>query len=285
MTGNPRPALAIVAGGGVLPQRLAERCAERGDPYRLFAVRGAAGPWAEAYSPQWFGLEEIREFLGALAASSCREACFAGRVPRPSLASLGGAAALSGALAPLAAGMLKGDDALLRTVAGLVERHGMRVVGVEERMPELLAPDGVIAGREPDSEAMADIRRAAEIVRALGALDVGQAAVVAEGRCLAVETVEGTGAMLSRLAHTDSDRRGGAAAGRGVLVKAPKPDQDLRFDRPAVGPDTLAAARAAGLAGVAVEAGGVLVLERGEIDGREASPGEPFLFGYARSTT
>lgn len=280
--GQSLPCLAIVAGGGSLPRQLAEHCAARGDPYRLFAVRGAAGAWTEAHAPQQFGLGELQAFLAALAASGCSELCFAGGVPRPSLADLGGVSALSGALAQVAEGLRKGDDALLRIVAGVVESRGLRVIGVEERMPELLAPAGVIAGSEPDTGTLSDIRRGAEIVGALGMLDVGQAAVVAEGRCLAVEAIEGTQAMLARVGAMDPVARGGTARGRGVLVKAPKPGQDLRFDRPAVGPDTLEAASEAGLCGVAIESGEVLLLEADGLAGQSGTSGGVFLYGYER---
>ncbi len=275
-----RPALAIVAGGGSLPQCLAEHCRSRGDSYRLFAVREAAGAWAEAHAPLRFGLGELPAFLAALASSGCREVCFAGSVPRPSLADLGGNAALSGTLALIADGLRKGDDALLRIVAGIVEAQGLRVVGVEDRLPELLAPAGPIIGAEPDERSLEDIRRGAEIVRTLGTLDVGQAAVVAEGRCLAVEAIEGTQAMLARVAAMGPVERGGAV--RGVLVKAPKPGQDLRLDRPAVGPETVEAAASAGLCGVAVAAGEVLLLEQERVAERNRTADGVFLYGYAR---
>ena len=280
--GRTAPRLAIVAGGGSLPKQLAEHCASRGELYQLFAVRGAAGAWTDAHSPQWFGLGELQAFRAALAASGCSEVCFAGVVPRPSLADLGGAAALSGAFAQIAEGLRKGDDALLRIVAGIVESQGLRVIGVEERIPELLAPAGVIAGSEPDSGALLDIRRGAEIVGALGRLDVGQAAVVADGRCLAVEAIEGTQAMLTRVGAMDPAARGGAARGRGVLVKALKPGQDPRFDRPAVGPDTMEAVSEAGLCGVAVEAGEVLLLEADCLVGKSGASHGVFLYGYER---
>ena len=277
-----RPALAIIAGEGSLPQSLAEHCAGQGEPYRLFAVRGAVGEWAEAHSPHWFGLAELQELLAVLIRSGCQEVCLAGGVPRPSLKDLGGARALSGMLARIAGGLRAGDDALLRIVAEIVESQGLQVVGIEDRMPELLAPAGVIVGREPGEGSHADIRRGMEIVDALGALDVGQAAVVAEGRCLAVETVEGTQAMLNRLAGTGLECRGGASVGTGVLVKAPKPGQDLRFDRPAVGPDTLDAVVAAGLAGIAVEAGSVLVLERYRLSAGSRTGRGAFVYGFSR---
>jgi DUF1009 family protein len=109
-----------------------------------------------------------------------------------------------------------------------------------------------------------DAARAAAIVAALGAADAGQGAVVAQGLCLGLETIQGTDAMLDFVARTGAGFRHDPAGARGVLLKAPKPGQDWRIDLPAVGPDTMRAAAAAGLAGVVVQAGGVLLLGRDE---------------------
>jgi len=275
--------LAIVAGGGSLPRLLAERCRRQGDPYRLYAIRGAAGAWAREHSARWFSLPEIQPVLGELAQSGCSELCLAGSVSRPSddeaLPGLAGNDPMAG----VAEAMRRGDDALLRAVAGRVESVGLRVIGVEERMPDLLAPAGSVAGPPPDAADIEDIERGAVIAAALGAVDVGQAVAVAEGRCLAVETVEGTAAMLRRISRMSVAERGGARQGRGVLVKAVKPGQDCRFDRPAAGPDTLAAVRAAGLRGLAVEAGGVLLLDRERMAAAGRQGGDVFLYGFARS--
>ncbi|RMD46377.1 MAG: LpxI family protein, partial [Alphaproteobacteria bacterium] len=153
----------------------------------------------------------------------------------------------------------KGDDALLRAVAMLLEEHGFALRGIAEVAPELLAPAGPLAGPAPDERALADIKRGREILAALGPLDIGQGCVVAGGLCLGVETLQGTDAMLRFVAATDPARRPEAP---GVLVKAPKPGQDRRSDLPAIGPATVEGAARAGLGGIAIEAGGVIVIER-----------------------
>jgi DUF1009 family protein len=124
-----------------------------------------------------------------------------------------------------------------------------------------LAGEGVLGDKAPSSEDAADIETAFRVVSALGRLDVGQAAVVVRGHVLAVEAAEGTDSMLARCAELrelGKTRRGRA----GVMVKAPKPGQEERVDLPTIGPDTVAKADNAGLAGIAVAAGQVLMAER-----------------------
>ncbi|HYJ58442.1 MAG TPA: LpxI family protein, partial [Methyloceanibacter sp.] len=106
------------------------------------------------------------------------------------------------------------------------------------------------------------IETAIRVVRELGRLDVGQAAVVANGYVLAVEAAEGTDAMLARCAELRAAGRAGRRHLSGVLVKAPKPGQEERVDQPTIGPETVKKVAEAGLAGIAVAAGRVLMAER-----------------------
>jgi DUF1009 family protein len=119
----------------------------------------------------------------------------------------------------------------------------------------------------PDAEAELDIAHGLHIVRALGALDIGQAAVVQQGLVLGVEAIEGTDALLQRCAALRRDGPGG------VLVKVEKPGQERRADRPVIGPETVAKAAAAGLRGIAAEAGIVLVVDRDELVRRADAAG------------
>jgi len=144
-------------------------------------------------------------------------------------------------------------------VIAIFEEAGFTVAGVADVAPDLLPGPGVLAGA-PSAADQADAARAAAIVAALGAVDVGQGAVVAQGLCLAVETLPGTDAMLDFVAATA--RRPDPAGARGVMFKAAKPGQDRRIDLPTLGLQTLARAHAAGLAGVAFQAGDVIVLDR-----------------------
>ena len=162
------------------------------------------------------------------------------------------------AIAPkLMAALGQGDDATLRFILSLFEDQGFEVVGAHEALPGLLLPDGCLTDAIPAPDALSDANRAAEIVAKLGEADVGQGAVVAGGICLAVETIGGTDRMLQGVAGLPSALRGQG----GVLFKATKPGQDLRVDMPAIGPETVAAAAEAGLAGIAIQSGKVLVID------------------------
>jgi DUF1009 family protein len=157
-----------------------------------------------------------------------------------------------------------GDDTVLQMVIRLIEGNGRRVVGAHEIAPDLLAAVGPLGTAIPGEEDRRDINRAAEAAEMLGRLDVGQGAVAIGGRIVALEGLEGTDEMLERVA-------GLRAAGRisprrrGALVKLCKPQQDIRADLPAIGVSTVLNARKAGLAGVAVEAGRSLVLDRAAV--------------------
>ena len=154
-----------------------------------------------------------------------------------------------------------GDDKLISGVASIAESGGLRVVGVKDVAPEVFVPEGVsavIGHRERDR---ADIARALDVIAALGPFDVGQAAVVADNNVLAVEAAEGTDNLLNRIAELRRLGRVTSPPGIGVLVKAPKPGQDRRFDLPSIGPRTVENVARAGLAGLAVTAGSTMIAE------------------------
>src|SRR6201999_2643515 len=159
----------------------------------------------------------------------------------------------------------QGDDALLRMLTGLFEADGFRAVGVGEAAPGLVAQEGALGRLTPSDDHKSDIARAFAIVRALGALDVGQAAAVCEGLALAVEAAEGTDAMIARITQLRDNLRGTPEKKRGVLVKALKPTQDAKTDMPVIGVSTVRQAAAAGLAGIALEAGKSLIVDKGAV--------------------
>jgi DUF1009 family protein len=165
--------------------------------------------------------------------------------------------------AAIAAGR-KGDDALLRFLVGEFEKEGFAVEGAETVMGELTFAPGPLGRHVPAPEQLADAHQALDTARAIGRLDIGQAAVVCDGLVLAVEAQEGTDAMLGRVARLPDHLHGREGEPRGVLAKAPKPIQETRVDLPTIGVATVRAAAAAGLAGIAGEAGRLLVLDRDE---------------------
>ncbi|MEC7300770.1 MAG: UDP-2,3-diacylglucosamine diphosphatase LpxI [Pseudomonadota bacterium] len=207
-------------------------------------------------------IENLGGVFDALRTAGVSRVVMAGAMSRPAL----DPAALDPvmlALAPrIMMAMQGGDDALLRLVIAVFEEQGFAVVGAHELLPDLTAGDGLLAGPAPSDRARADIARGRDILTALGPMDVGQGCVVAEGLCLGVETLQGTDAMLRFVGETPGSLRG---TRRGVLVKRPKPGQDLRVDMPAIGPATVEAAAAAGLDGIAIQSGAVLLIDRAEL--------------------
>lgn len=263
---------AIIAGQGRLPAELATAMSE---PPLIAALDG--------FSPDGitvdltFRVERLVPFLRALERDGVGQVVFAGAVTRPrldpGLIDEGTAALLPRLMQAMAAG----DDATLRVVIEVFEEFGFTVAGVEEVAPALLPGAGVLAGMvSPRDEA--DAARAARIVAALGEVDVGQGAVVAQGLCLGVEALPGTDALLAQVAGI-GPLRPDPGRGRGVFYKAAKPGQDRRIDLPTLGPETLRGAAAAGLGGVAFEAGSVICLD---LPAMRRLAGELGLFLWAR---
>jgi hypothetical protein len=147
----------------------------------------------------------------------------------------------------------------------MAEEGGLRVIGVRDVAPEVFVPEGVLGRHQPSQRDRSDIARGMTLIAALGPFDVGQAAVVTDNHVLAVEAAEGTDNMLARIAELRRQGRVTTPPGVGVLVKAPKPGQDRRFDLPSIGPRTIEGVARAGLAGVAVAAGSTIIAEAAEV--------------------
>lgn len=255
--GETRPALGILAGGGPLPGRVAAAAQAAGRAVFLVGLEGYAEPSVLAPYPHgWARLAAGGRILSLLRAQACRDVVLVGPVRRPSLLDLRPDAEGARLLARIGRAAFAGDDGLLAAVVRVLAEEGFRVVGAHEVLTEAVAPHGTLGQHAPDAQAMADIARGVAVVRALGAVDVGQGCVVQQGIVLAVEAIEGTDAMLARAAGLARPGPGG------VLVKLVKPGQERRADLPTVGARTVRAAAAAGLRGLAVEAGGTLLADR-----------------------
>lgn len=252
-----RPELtAIIAGTGALPLTLKAACPGA----RIFAPDGLALAPGLDEAAERFRFERLVPFLDALVAAGITRVVLAGAMTRPRLDPALFDPATAQLVPRLLAAMQGGDDATLREMVAVFEETGLQVVGAHHLAPLLVPGPGVLTSHQPTEADGRDAARAAQIVAALGAVDVGQGAVVAQGLCLAVEALPGTDQMLAFVAATAGPLRDPRGA-RGVLYKAPKPGQEQRVDLPALGAETVRGAAAAGLAGIVWQAGGVLLLE------------------------
>jgi DUF1009 family protein len=258
-----RGALGIIGGGGELPIAIAHAALASGRSVFVVGIEGLAKETELARFPHGFaGLGELGKMLRLLKDAQCSEVTFAGRVPRPKITEVKFDTRGALALPKLVAAARQGDDALLRAVLGVFAREGLTIIGSDEAARELVAGNERIGSTDYRESDSADIARGFAVVRAMGALDIGQAAVVCEGLVLAVEAAEGTDEMLRRVAVLPETLRGRPEARRGVLVKAAKPGQERRVDLPVIGLHTIELAAAAGLSGIALESGSVLIMNR-----------------------
>lgn len=264
----------MLAGGGRLPARLIAACRDRGRPHFVVAFRGFTDPAVvEGAAHAWLPLEKVGSVLRRLHDEGVREVVLAGPVHRPNdwLALRPDWRAVR-----LLVKMLRnwrGDDHVLSLVVREIEADGFRVLGAEAVAPDLLMPLGALGRHSPDARRHADIALGIAAARDLGRRDRGQAVIVANERVLGLETAGGTAALLNGYVR-DPATRGG------VLVKIAKPGQERRVDLPSVGVDTVRQAHAVGLAGIALEAGGSLVIDRNEVV-RAADEAGLFVVGVA----
>ncbi|NRG18706.1 UDP-2,3-diacylglucosamine diphosphatase LpxI [Rhizobiales bacterium] len=261
--GSSASPVAIICGGGAIPPAVVESACRMGREVKVVAIKGEADASLERYRPTELGWGQIGKLFDVLKRAGCRDVVLIGNITkRPDFRSIAGDLGTIRRLPRIISALKGGDDSLLVKVIGLFEEEGFRVVGAHEVAPRLLAASGHIGGPMLTPENSADISLARQAIVAIGHLDVGQAAIAVGGRIVAIEGAEGTDAMVSRCADLRRIGRVRDKVPSGVLVKRPKPGQDLRVDLPAIGPQTVEAAQNAGLAGIAVEAGRVLIAEK-----------------------
>jgi DUF1009 family protein len=268
------PRLGVVAGRGDLPSRFIDTCRAIGRTPFVLALEGQAAKDSFKQPPDaWIGLGHIGRGLEILRRARVEELVFVGGIRRPALTELRPDAWTARFI--LGAGRaLLGDDSALSAILRAIEAEGFRVIAPELVVKDLIARPGPYGSVAPDPEAAADIALGIKAARAIGELDIGQAAVVQRGRVLGLEAAEGTDALIARSAALQMPGPGG------ILVKAAKPGQDRRIDLPTIGVDTVRAAVAAGLRGIAVEAGSTLIVDGSAIGGAADRAGL-FVIGVA----
>jgi UDP-2,3-diacylglucosamine hydrolase len=254
--------VGVIAGGGAMPFAVAESLSQRGIAPVLFALRGACDPdRVGRFRHHWISVGQLGRATKLFRSEGCRDLIFIGTLLRPALSEIRLDWGTIRVLGRVWAAFRGGDDHLLSGIGRILEQDGFRMVGIRDVAPDMLMPEGSIARVAPDSDASADIAKGREVLGALGPFDIGQAVVVIDGHVVAVEDIEGTDGLLVRVARLREAGRIRAKSGRGVLVKAPKSSQDLRFDLPTVGVKTIEGVAGAGLAGIAVIAGHTIAAE------------------------
>ncbi|WP_298215625.1 LpxI family protein [Acidocella sp.] len=267
--------LGIIAGGGPLPGQVAEAALAAGRPVFIAGIAHYAEPEVlRPFPHKFYRLGAIGAMMRAFREQGCTELVMIGPVKRPSFLSLRPDAEGARLLARIGKAAFLGDDGLLAAIVRVLSEEGFRILGAHEILADALAPAGALTRATPDAQALADISRGIEVLKITGAADIGQACVVQQGLVLALETVEGTDAMLSRIAAV---RRPGPAP---VLVKLAKPGQERRADLPTIGPDTVSHALKTGLAGMAFEAGATILIAKAQLI-EMADNGNLFLIGVS----
>lgn len=253
--------LTVIAGRGDLPKHVVEAAKESETLSSVVALQGFADaddyPLSKSYR-----LGEFGGIIKHLKKQKVSHVCFCGNVDRPDFSSVKPDLKAMFYLPGTIRAAKKGDDALLRHLMGLFEKEGFEVISPQEVCKPLLLPEGALGKHSLTDEHREDALGACHIAQSIGALDIGQGAVVAQGVTLAVEAQEGTDSMLMRCSALPQALRGTEDARVGVLAKMIKPSQDQRVDLPVIGPATIDNAAAAGLAGIVAEANGALVLHR-----------------------
>jgi UDP-2,3-diacylglucosamine hydrolase len=258
--------LAIIAGNGYLPLHVAEAARDAGENPFVILLKNEVDRDFSNFEHEIAGVGDLARIERLVRDKGVRRVVMSGGVKRrpewrdihPTWRTV---AKIPYVVKTLLSG---GDDTVLQMVIGLFEGMGCTVIGVHDIVPGLLAETGVLGRHQPTDEDRRDIAMAAKAAGLLGELDVGQGAVCVGGRIVAMEGVEGTDAMLQRVAELRAAGRISSRR-RGALVKLCKPQQDVRADLPTVGPSTIRAAAAAGLGGIAVEAGRALILDKAEM--------------------
>lgn len=249
-----KEALGLIAGGGVFPLMVADAARDKGLRVVAVAHEGETDPLLAEKVDEiaWIKLGQLGHLLKVLKKAGVTKTVMAGTINkkkmfenvRPDLRGL----TLMSKLA------IFHDDDILRAVAGELQREGIHIVSSAEHLPELLAPRGNLTRRKPNQEEREDVEFGWKIAKELGRLDIGQCVVVRRKTVLAMEAIEGTNETILR--------GGTLAKEKAVVVKVSKPNQDMRFDVPAVGPDTIEVMAQVKASVLAIEAGKTLIFDK-----------------------
>jgi len=249
--------IGIIAGKGSLPEKLIAACARNKKSCFVIAIKGQTDAKILKDVPfKWVKLGETSETIKILKEENITSIVMGGAIKRPGIFDLNPDLKTMQIIADVGISSL-GDDKLLRAITKELEKEGFKIIGAHEIEPSLLTPKQLLTKAIPSKDNMADIEQGMKVAKGIGALDIGQAVIIQQGVVIGVEAVEGTNELIERYSKLKYER-----GYSGVLVKASKPNQDVRIDLPTIGPKTVEVAFKAGLAGIAIEANASMILER-----------------------
>jgi hypothetical protein len=224
---------------------------------------------------QWVNVGKFGELLESLKKSGVKEAVMAGKVSKTLLYKSKITPDLR-AMKLLFSLRDRSDDSILLAITKEIEKEGIKLLDITGFTTSLLTPEGVLTGDKPTEDEWKDIAFGWKIAKEIGRLDIGQTVVVKNQAVMAVEAIEGTDEAI---------KRGGTLAGKGaVVVKVSKPDQDMRFDVPVVGLDTIKAMAAVHARVLSVESMKSMILNRDAII-KEAKNAGIAIIGYSGQAT
>lgn len=250
--------LGIIAGQGTLPKLIIDGAPGKYSHMHVLAFEGDTNPDILHKVPHsWLKAEEIARTLEIFKEEKVTDVVMAGKLSRPSLKKLKPPMLSAKIVTRLGKALFGGDDALFKGITRIFEEEGYTVVGANDILSSLLAPEGLMTNTAPNNSALEDVDRGFRVAKELGRLDIGQAVIVKGGQILGVEAIEGTDQLIARCATLGNTDEPG-----GVLIKTRKPGQEERVDLPTIGPETILNLAEAGFSGLAVEAKGCLILEK-----------------------
>jgi DUF1009 family protein len=251
--------IGLIAGDGDLPEKIIAECMKSGREIFVISISQHKPPSFTKVPHLSLNIGSVGKAIKTFRAENVKEIVFAGGLKRPKLTALRPDAGGVKLLAKISQAKFIGDNSLLSIVIRFFEDSGFNILGADEILESLIMPKGVLGKIPPNKSALKDIEIGCDMARSIGKLDIGQSVIIQHGMVIGVEAVEGTDALISRCAKLLQDDIGG------VLVKMKKPNQDKRIDLPTIGLTTIENAHASGLRGIAIEAGGALIIDKYEV--------------------
>ncbi len=255
--------LGLIAGNGTFPLLVLDAARARGEQVVVAAIKEETFPEVEqhgAAAVYWMSLGELGKLIDTFKREGVTRAMMAGQVKHKQIFS---SIRPDWRMAKLLFSLrVRSTDALIGAVAQVLAEEGITLIDSTAYLEPLLARPGVLTRRAPTPEEQRDIAYGRQVARHLAQYDIGQTVVVAEAACVAVEAMEGTDATIQRAGAIMASLGGASTLARNLtVVKVAKPDQDMRFDVPVIGTNTIESMRRAGATCLALDAGKCLLLD------------------------